>query len=264
MARLHWQPHPNHDHGRRRRSCQPASLGSSERTCSIRSRRPCGLSTRRTSESARNGSATVTAPACRPRRRSLGVEGQLLGRRPNDARRDSVPRELSLEPARHWLLRLGDDQFRDALAKERQVRAGAAANFQDAPRCDREKPLTMFCEAGLLRGGHHAVVQRREDASPDPHAANLLGIWLRATLPVGPRPSPSARRACPPILSSDRASVTNDARPPRVRPLLSPTAPRERAQPLRVSASSRNENSSRSTWSGTSSGRYDRRGAGGR
>ena len=268
------------------------------------------------------GRRRCTARARRPRRRSS--RRRRAAARPAPERRASgsgTPRAFA-RPARHWLLRLGDDQFRDALAEERQVRAGAAADFQDAPGCDREEPLTMSCEAGLLRGGHHAVVRTRpRRCSPRPsrrHSARDLASsqapsWAeveirarRAMLaPVAgghrvssrfrtrrrgfsaPASAASGRRSTgqrrqpvrdlgdcwlptlspegQSVLSADRASVTNDARPPRVRSLLSR---RRRASALNRSDRCRRARGTRTAPAARGPAPplagNDRRGAGGR
>ena len=59
VSRLQWQPSATKRQGRHSRSCQPASRASSARTCSRKSRRPPGRSTRAASPIAAVASGTV-------------------------------------------------------------------------------------------------------------------------------------------------------------------------------------------------------------
>ena len=169
VGRLHSQPTMNRLMPFMR-SCLRASLGSAERTCSRKSRRPPGRSTRRISRSARGWSSTPQSTRVET---ATSKVSSSKGRSSAGARRTVASGAFVAHPAleapQHRDLWLGDGQRLDGRAVEGQVGARPATDLEHSAGRLGEQRLPEGAQAGLLDLGHLAVVGGGEEPAPKTH-----------------------------------------------------------------------------------------------
>ena len=157
------------------RSWKRASAGSSARTCSRKSRRPPGRSTRRASRTARGWSSTPQSTSVETTVSKVVVlERQVLGRRPQHLgqRRLLARRRAAAGGASAARGSVSDERLEAAVVVG-EVRAGAGADLEHAPARVCDEALPHVAQSGLLALARHPVVGRCEDRLAKAHAARL-------------------------------------------------------------------------------------------